>query len=114
MNKASTPLSGPDELLVDWLSEQVDELRREPAYQQIGVKGEAGICCLHRYFYTWAILSGLHNYGYEGRWCYHDYAKAKAAYDAWDGRGEPGGWHRHPDSGRRREDGDPATEYVMR
>jgi hypothetical protein len=34
-------------------------------------------------------------------WCYHDYATAKAALDAWDGQGEPVGWFRHPASGRR-------------
>jgi hypothetical protein len=30
----------------------------------------------------------------------------------WDGNGEPDGWMRHPDSGRRRPDGDAAREYV--
>jgi hypothetical protein len=33
--------------------------------------------------------------------CYPDYASARAALDAWDGRGEPQGWTRHPASGRR-------------
>lgn len=45
-------------------------------------------------------------FGYEDRWCYHTAEAAKAALDAWDGTGEPNGWHRHPASGRRvREDG---------
>jgi hypothetical protein len=30
----------------------------------------------------------------------------------WDGTGEPEGWFRHPASGRRRPDCDPAQEYV--
>jgi hypothetical protein len=30
----------------------------------------------------------------------------------WDGDGEPEGWYRHPASGRRRPDGDPAKEHV--
>lgn len=107
MDKQPTPrLSGPDELLIEWLAEHPDK------YEQIAVKGEAGICCLHRFMFTWAILAGMNNWGYEDRWCYPDRDKALAAYAAWDGCGEPGGWHRHPDSGRRREDGDPATEYV--
>ncbi len=42
-------------------------------------------------------------YSYDDRWCYHAYASAKAALDAWDGVGEPIGWHRHPATGRRRE-----------
>lgn len=34
-------------------------------------------------------------------WCYPNYAAARNALDAWDGHGEPDGWIRHPDSGRR-------------
>ena len=30
----------------------------------------------------------------------------------WDGTGEPEGWYRHPASGRRRPEGDPAKEFV--
>jgi hypothetical protein len=62
--------------------------------------------------YTHAIIIGRLGdmTGYENRWCYESYDNAKAALDAWDGRGEPQGWHRHPISGRRRsKDG---LEYV--
>jgi hypothetical protein len=45
-------------------------------------------------------------------WCYPDQAAAIAAMDAWNGEGEPTGWHRHPSSGRRRPGGDPAREHV--
>lgn len=71
------------------------------------------IVALQRFAYTWAILADLSLYGYEDRWCYHDYDKASAAFDAWSGEDgtEPAGWHRHPDSGRRRDpDG---RAYVM-
>jgi hypothetical protein len=30
----------------------------------------------------------------------------------WDGEGEPDGWYRHPQSGRRRPGGDRAKEFV--
>ncbi len=30
----------------------------------------------------------------------------------WDGEGEPEGWYRHPQSGRRRPDGTPASEVL--
>ncbi len=49
---------------------------------------------------------------FDDRWCYHSLEAAKAALDAWDGVGEPDNWHRHPGSGRRRDNGDPASEYV--
>jgi len=32
----------------------------------------------------------------------------------WDGKGEPEGWYRHVQSGRRRPDGDASKEYVQR
>lgn len=38
---------------------------------------------------------------YDRRWCYHTREQAKAALDAWDGTGEPTGWHRDPVTGRR-------------
>jgi len=40
--------------------------------------------------------------GYEDRWCYHTKEAATAAFEAWNGEGEPDGWHRHPGTGRRR------------
>ena len=52
---------------------------------------------------------------YLDRWCYHSVAAAIEAAKAWDGvwpEGEPDGWHRHPATGRRRENGDPSTEEV--
>lgn len=50
----------------------------------------------------------------EDRWCYHTEADALAALDAWDGTGEPEGWHRHPATGRRREPlvGDAFSEWI--
>jgi hypothetical protein len=30
----------------------------------------------------------------------------------WDGEGEPSGWFRNPQTGRRRPDGDPEKEYI--
>lgn len=58
------------------------------------------------------IIGSVGADGYDDCWCYHDLAAAIGAMGAWDGEGDPQGWHRHPPSGRRREDGDPATEYV--
>ena len=63
-----------------------------------------------RFMYTTAILYGLTRTGHRNRWCYHTAADARRALDEWDGVGEPKGWHRHPDTGRRvDEDG---QEYV--
>ena len=60
--------------------------------------------------FTVAIVVDFDRYGYADRWCYKSEEAARAALDAWNGVGEPIGWHRHPNSGRRRdEDG---TETV--
>jgi hypothetical protein len=66
-----------------------------------------------QFMFTDAIIVGrMGNFEtYDDRWCY-ERGKADVALEGWDGTGEPEGWHRHPDSGRRREKGDPATEYV--
>lgn len=51
----------------------------------------------------------------DDRWCYNSVEDAAQAALRWDGNWpltEPDGWHRHPFSGRRRPDGDPAQEYV--
>jgi hypothetical protein len=72
------------------------------------------VAFIMRLIYTAAVCVGplADDGGYDDRWCYHSAAAAHAALAAWDGTGEPQGWHRHPFSGRRRPDGDAAKEYV--
>jgi hypothetical protein len=62
--------------------------------------------------FTTAVVSGRVGdiHGYSGRWCYHTRDAALAALAAWDGTGEPAGWHRDPIGHRRREGGDPDRE----
>jgi hypothetical protein len=69
---------------------------------------------LARFAFTVAIIADLTEWGYGERWCFDTFYDASEALDAWDGEEgtEPFGWHRHPDTGRRRPDGDPAHEYV--
>lgn len=68
--------------------------------------------------YTSAILIGpAHDItnAYDDRWCYKNTGDALSAALAWTGPypgTEPTGWHRHPDTGRRRENGDPSTEKI--
>lgn len=64
--------------------------------------------------FHWTLIVGAigDTWGYDDRWCYATEDLAQQALEAWGGRGEPAGWHRHPNSGRRRPDGDRASEYV--
>jgi hypothetical protein len=51
--------------------------------------------------------------GIEDAWCYPTLHTAIAAAEAWDGNGDPpNGWTRNPSTGRRRDNGDPSTEYI--
>lgn len=53
--------------------------------------------------------------GVDTRYCYADHTKAEAGLAEWAARkfaGEPTGWHRDTRTGRRRENGDPATDIV--
>ncbi len=83
-------------------------------YKDIKIIGENKWTGIHRFIFTHAIIVGNLNdcFGYEDRWCYETYEKAKAALEAWGGKGEPENWHRHPATGRRRDDGDPLSEYI--
>lgn len=56
---------------------------------------------LLRFMYTWAIIADFGHAGYNERWCYSEYVEAMAALVEWNGEGEPAGWHRHVNSGRR-------------
>lgn len=59
------------------------------------------------FIYTWGLVWGYLDEAntYEDRWCYETLPEALLAAEAWEGTGDPDGWHRHPASGRRR-DGD--------
>lgn len=66
--------------------------------------------------FHWTLIRGeIGDFnGYDDRHCYWSTAAAMEALDAYpfdipDGY-EPQGWHRHPATGRRREDGDPQQE----
>ncbi|KQO98813.1 hypothetical protein [Leifsonia sp. Leaf264] len=66
--------------------------------------------------FTFAVIVGEPDEPfYDDRWCFETSDVALAAAVAWQGPypgSEPVGWHRHPTSGRRRAEGDPASEYV--
>ena len=66
------------------------------------------------FIHTVAIIADLTEWGYGDRWCYANATDALIGLAEWisrDGEGEPEGWLRHPESGRRRPDGDAAKEW---
>lgn len=65
--------------------------------------GETRYAAIAPKMYTHAIICGRVGdyWGFYDCWCYRTYHEAQAALAAWNGEGEPEGWIRHPDSGRR-------------
>lgn len=78
-------------------------LVKECGYRNPKPIGNGRYACIAPFMFTQAIIVGrMGAYGaYDDRWCYLSYRMAKEALDAWDGKGEPKGWHRHPGTGRR-------------
>lgn len=65
---------------------------------------------VRRLLFHYTMHVGIDEWGYEERYCYACILDALSDLGAWDGRGDPPGrWHKHPDTGRRR---DPDTGEV--
>jgi hypothetical protein len=104
-------VASPKELL--WL----EAMCKRNGYLSPTPMGDGQYLVLHRLMFHWTMIRGtmFDDWGYEDRWCYADLKKASAGLVDWWSRGfegEPTGWHRHPDTGRRRPDGDPSQEYI--
>lgn len=72
------------------------------AYTDIRELPDGRLIATHRLISHWTLLIDLNQTGYEDRYCFKTYELVKAAFDNWQGEGDPEGWHRHPYSGRRR------------
>lgn len=85
-----------DLLFLQWL---IDEC----GYKYPKPIGEGRWAAIIPKMFTHAIAVGRIDdfQGIDAHWCYETLAAARVALDAWDGRGEPNGWFRNPDSGRR-------------
>ncbi len=71
-------------------------------YTKMKTLADGRICGVHRLIYHWTMQVGISEFGYEERYCFATQEMAETAMDAWDGTGDPILWHRHPETGRRR------------
>ena len=72
------------------------------SYYAIRTLPDGRVCGVHKLLYHWTFHIDIDYCGYADRYCFYELKDAlKALYD-YDGKTEPIGWHRHPDSGRRR------------
>ena len=62
------------------------------------------------------LFVDVSHHGHDDCFCYDSMAGAVQAMLEFDPErdDEPGGWKRHPYSGRRRPDGDPVQEFIAR
>jgi hypothetical protein len=72
-------------------------------YHQVKIMPDGRLCGIHRLLFHWTLHVDIGEFGYTDRYCYDTLARARAALDQWDGIGDPDGWHRHQNTGRRRD-----------
>jgi hypothetical protein len=53
-----------------------------------------------------------HDMYFHSNYCFHDVKEAWRSALGWDGEGDPEGWVRHIETGRRRPDGDAEREFI--
>lgn len=95
--------------------EHLQELRGY--YRHVGVFGDGEYVAFYPLMFHWTMIRGNLDYqfGYDNRWCFANESVVRKEFEAWEAlrfEGEPEGWHRHPDSGRRRPGGDASQEYI--
>lgn len=50
-----------------------------------------GLCAIHRYLFTYGIVTNLTEHNYVDRWCYQTYEEAQIALKYYNGIGDPPG-----------------------
>lgn len=83
----------------------IDDLSEEVRKSYVVMKQlpDGRLCGVLRLLYHWTMHVDIDPCGYRERYCYKSLPDAIIALDKWDGTGDPEGWHRHPESGRRRD-----------
>lgn len=91
-------------------------LTLDPNQIEIRDLGDGRYAQASRLLFHYTIKVGAigDNFGYDDRYCYATLVGVLKALDEWNPatEKEPNGWHRDPNTGRRRPDGDPNREYI--
>jgi len=62
-----------------------------------------GICAVYKFMFTFAIVYGIDEHGYRGRWCYSGSIEPAVALRQWNGIGDPlGNWIKYKGEGGER------------
>jgi len=86
--------------MADALDELPKDVRDEYTYMKVLPDGR--ICGVHRLMFHWTMHVDIGEIGWEDKYCFPNQMSATKALEDWDGTGDPEGWHRHLQTGRRR------------
>lgn len=76
----------------------------EPYYVSWRWVPHRGWCGVQRLLFHYTMHYGITPVSWEGRYCFERLEDALWSMSEWSGAGDPPGrWHKHPDSGRRRD-----------
>lgn len=96
----------------DWFyPDQLDQDDRA-TYMRFWRLPDGRLCGLQRLLFHYTVHVDIFAFGYSDRYCFITAELALDAMSRWDGTGDPDNWHRHPTTGRRRPDADPAREHI--
>ena len=57
---------------------------------------EKGLCAIHRFIFTFGIVTNLNEISYAHKWCFDTKEEALIALKHWDGKGDPLGlWKKY-------------------
>jgi len=98
---------------IDYLKEHWDSIISN--FKEIDGQG---ICGIHKFMFTYGIVTDIQSYSYKGRWCYETLKEAQIALKNWDGKGDPPGlWRKYKGEGgeygnKFRDDFDPEFDIL--
>ncbi len=104
---------------MDFETYRVRMMADDPTILSMHDMGDGHCLIVARLLFHWTVRrSEIGNFdSYIERWCYAAPLLAEASIIEWRSRGfegEPLGWHKHPDTGRVRPNGDPSKEHKER
>ena len=78
-----------------------DDVRN--AYAALKILPDGRLCGVLPLLFHWTMHVDIDPIGYNDRYCYATRQLALDALEKWDGTADPQNWHRHPNTGRRKD-----------
>lgn len=79
----------------------LDEVKQH--YTDMRTLPDGRLLGVHRLMFHWTVHIDIDEDGYDDRYCFATREMAQEAMNVWDGTGDMINWHKHPATGRRRD-----------